>query len=108
VIRISCPAGAKGCSGTVTLKTLTAVSARATAAKTKKQILTLAQGSFSLAGGGVGSVTLHLSAKAKKLLGKLHLLRAKATVAAHDSAGDAGSSASVVTLRPAKPARHHK
>ncbi len=97
-IKVNC-SGTSSCRGAVTLRTLTAVSASAHA---RKAILTLASGSFSVAGGHVVSVTLHLSAKARALLTKLHLLRARATIAAHDSAGASHTTLATVTLRPVK------
>ena len=62
----------------------------------------LATGSFSVVGGGVKNVTLHLSAKAKKLLAKSHTLRVRATIIAHDPAGASHTSQVTVTLRAAK------
>jgi hypothetical protein len=107
-IKVSCPAGATTCSGTVTLRTLTAVSARADAAKRKKKsILTLATGSFSVGGGQTQTVTLHLSAPARALLAHAHVLQARATVAAHDPAGETGTTVKILTLHPAKPKRKH-
>jgi PKD repeat protein len=99
--KISCPAGETSCSGTITLRTLTAVSAGK-----KKAILTLASGSFTIAGGSAKSLTLHLSSAAKKLLAHSHVLRAKATIIAHDSTGASRTTAVTVTLKPAK-AKHH-
>ncbi len=104
-VKVSCPAGAN-CSGTVTLTTIGAVSASAHAVK-KKVILTLATGSFTVSGGAVKTITLHLSAKARKLLAKAHTLRVKATVLAHDSSGAKHTAVSTVTLKLAKKASHH-
>jgi hypothetical protein len=104
VIKVTCPAGETRCIGTLTLRTLTAVVAAAGAhdAKAKRAILTLAGGSFSVAGGGEQTLTLHLSATARKLLSRSHTLRAKATLAAHDLAGAKHTQEQVVTLRLAK------
>ena len=104
-VKISCPSGeGAACIGTVTLRTLTAVSA----AKAKKAILTLTGGSFSVAGGQTKTVTLHLSTKARALLSRSHALGALATVVAHDSAGVTKTTASRVTLRLVKPrGKHH-
>jgi hypothetical protein len=109
-IKVSCPAGATTCIGTLTLKTLTAVSASARTAKSKKPkkaILTLASGSFSVGGGATKSVTLHLSKAALQLLGRSHQLSAKATVESHDPANEKATTTAVVTLHPA-PAKHKK
>lgn len=96
-LRVNC-AGPSSCTGTVTLRTLSAVSAGAK----KKAILTLASGSFSAAGGSVKSVALHLSAKARALLARLHVLKAKATIVARDAQGTTHTTPIVVTLRAAK------
>ncbi len=105
-LKLSCPAEETQCAGTVTLKTLTAVSAsRGFAAKAKKAILTLASASFTIAGGKLKIVSLHLSAKAKKLLAKTHSIRARVTVVAHDPRGGTHTSTAIVTLKAAK--KHH-
>lgn len=96
-VKVSCPAGESSCAGTITLKTLGAMSA----AK-KKSILTLASGSFTVAGGQVKAIALHLSAKARKLLARSHALKAKATVIAHDSSGASRTTSATVTLRAVK------
>jgi hypothetical protein len=108
-IKVSCPASTT-CIGTVTLRTLTAVTARASASaakKAKKSILTLATASFTVAGGQVKSITLHLSVVARKLLGRSHVLGARATVVAHDPAGGSNTTQTTVTLRAAKAKSHH-
>jgi len=102
-IRVSCPAKETRCSGTVTLRTLSAVIAAAgSAAKTKAAILTLATGSFSVAGGKAETVTLHLTPKARKLLVGSHVLHARATIVAHDASGATHTTQTTVTLRPPK------
>jgi hypothetical protein len=102
-VKLSCPVGETTCTGTVTLKTLTAVAATsARGAKAKKAILTLATASFSIAGGKLKIVALHLSAKAKKLLAKLHTVRARVTVVAHDPQGGANTSTAIAVLKAAK------
>jgi hypothetical protein len=105
-IKVSCPTGTT-CTGTVTLKTLTAVSARASAAKAKKSILTLGTGAFTVAGGQSKTITLHLSATARKLLAHSHSLAARATVVAHNPSGTANTEQQTVTLRAAKAKAHH-
>ena len=93
--------GASSCTGGLTLRTLTAVSAKA-----RKQILLLGSASFStIAAGQSKSVTLHLSAKALKLLIRSHTLRAQATIVARSSNGETHTSQVVVTLRA--PKGHH-
>jgi hypothetical protein len=102
VLKVSCPAGETSCSGTVTLRTLSVVKASA-----KASILTLATGSFTVAGGSSKVVTLHLSSKAKKLLAHGRSLKAKATLLAHDSTGATHTTLATVTLKPAKKPAHH-
>lgn len=99
-IKIDC-AGTSACSGTITLKTLTAV----VTSHKHKAILTLGSGSFSLTAGQVKSVTLHLSVKARALLAHAHVLRARVTIAGHDSEGKPHTTVLTVTLKPAR--RHH-
>jgi hypothetical protein len=99
VIKVAC-LGTSSCAGNVTLRTLHAVSAGA-----HGSTLTLASGSFRLAAGQTKALTLHLSAKARKLLGRLHSLRVRATIVARDATGAVHTSASTATLRLAKA--HH-
>jgi PKD repeat protein len=105
-LKISCPTGESSCAGTVTLRTLSAVIAvDGYAAKRKPAVLTLATGSFSVAGGAVRAVTLHLSQKARVLLARTHTLRVRATLLAHDLQDASHTRTTIVTLRAAKP-RH--
>jgi uncharacterized protein with GYD domain len=102
-LKVSCPAGESTCTGTVSLKTLNAV----TAAKgKKKKILTLARGSFAVAGGKTKAVPLHLNAKARALLAHSHVLHALATLLAHDTTGASRTVKAHVTLRLTRA--HHK
>ncbi len=102
-VKVSCPAGVGSCSGTVTLRTLNAVSASAgRAAHSKKAILTLASGPFTVAAGRVKTVTLHLSGKGRALLSRSHELRVRTTIVAHDPAGTAHTTQTVATLRAPK------
>jgi PKD repeat protein len=100
-IPVDC-AAQSSCTGSVTLRTLTAVAA----SKHKKSILTLATGAFALAGGQMKAITLHLSAKGRAYLARVHTLRVSATIVARDSAGAMHTTQSVLTLRAAK-AKHH-
>ncbi len=100
--KVSCPAAESGgCTGTITLRTLTAVRA----GKAKDAILTLATGAFRLAGGHSATVALHLSAKARTLLARSHTLRVLTIVSAHDNAGASHTSQRTVTVRLAKATR---
>lgn len=102
-LKLSCPAGETTCSGSLLLKTLTAVAASSGhAAKKKKAILTLASASFSIAGGKLKAISLHLTSKAKALLAKLHTVRAKLTIVAHDTQGGAHTTTAIVTLKAVK------
>lgn len=106
-IKVSCPAGETSCIGSITLTTIGAVGASAaheTKAK-KKPALTLATGSFTVAGGKTATVQLHLSAKAKALLKHTHTLHAQATIFAHDSSGATHTTKSTITIHAAK-AKH--
>jgi nucleoid-associated protein YgaU len=99
-VKIACPAGVDGCSGTVTLHTLSALAAGAGDARTaRKMIVTLASGSFVAAGGQTKTVTLRLTAKARQLLSRVRLLRVRVTIVAHDSAGAGHTTQAVATLR---------
>jgi hypothetical protein len=102
-IKLSCPAGVATCSGTITLRTVSAVSASAHQAK--KAILTLATGSFSVTGGQTKTITLHLTAKAKALLARSKTLGARSTIVAHNAGGASTTTLAVLSLRQAKA--HH-
>ncbi len=104
-IKVSCPAGETSCTGTITLKTLTAVVASAIgrqARRPKAAILTLATGSFKVAGGRTATIKLHLTTKARALLARTRPLRARATIVAHDPTGAKHTTQTIVTIRAAK------
>ncbi|HEY4916291.1 MAG TPA: PKD domain-containing protein [Solirubrobacteraceae bacterium] len=106
MIRISCPAADTRCSGTVTLRTLRAVRADlATAAGGKPAVVTLGTGSFTLAGGKVATVALHLSAKVRAFLGRSHELRVRVTILARDPAGATHTGQAITTLIAPKRTR---
>ncbi len=90
-LKLACPAGEASCHGTVTLRTLGAVKA---SAHGRKRVLTLAAGSFTVAGGRVEAVTLRLSAEARALLARSHVLRVQATLRR--------------TIQPARPTRRRR
>jgi PKD domain len=100
-LKVTCPSGESSCIGSVTLRTLSAVSV---SAHKKKAILTLASGSFSVVGGQVKVVSLHLSSAARALLAHAHVLRVRATLLAHDAGGASHTTTVTVTLRAAKTA----
>ena len=106
-VKISCPSNESECSGSVTLRTLNAVIASAKhGARQKPSVLTLSAGSFTVAGGQVRAVTLHLSKSARVLLARTRTLRARATLVAHDLQGASHTTRTTVTLHVAT-ARHH-
>jgi hypothetical protein len=105
-VTVSCAAGSQTCTGTVTLKTAKAVVASVGhIAKSKAAVLTLATGSFSISAGQSKKLTLHLSAKARALLAKAHLISAKATFQSHGPTGLSSTTTVGLTLRPAKRKR---
>lgn len=82
-LALSCPATSIGnCVGTDTLTTASKVVA---STKKKAKILTLGKHVFSIPAGKSAKVTIKLNKTALKLLAKKHTLKAKQTVAAHDS-----------------------
>jgi hypothetical protein len=101
-VKVTCPVGETSCIGKITLRTLSAVS---TGKGKKKAVLTLASGSFDVAGGKTETVTLHLSAQARALLSHSHVLRARATLIAHDPAMASDTTRVTATLRLAKPSK---
>lgn len=104
-LKLTCPSGDPGCVGTVTLRTTGPVSVPG---KKKKSVVTLASGSFDVAGGAMKVVTLHLSAQARTLLTHSHALHAQAMLVAHDSTGATHSGSVAITLQLAKLAKSHK
>jgi hypothetical protein len=82
----------------ITLRTLNAVSAGAGGHQAAKRILTLATGRFKVAGGRVVTVKLRLTARARGLLARSHMLRARATIVAHNTAGAAHATQTTVTI----------
>jgi hypothetical protein len=96
-VKVSCPIRESRCVGRVALRML--IAARAVSGHPKAgraTVLTLAAGSFSVAGGHVGTVTLHLSRRARALLAHRRLIHARVTLVAHDPRG-----LTHTTVRPA-------
>jgi PKD repeat protein len=102
-IVLSCPAGAPICSGTVTLQALVAGTAKR-GKQQKATEVTLASGSFTLAGGSHKHIAVHLSAKALALLAHAHTLRAQLTIVARGSTGDTRTTRIPVLVRAAASA----
>ncbi len=87
-VKLSCPARESRCFGRVALRVLIASRAGSGSHETgRTTVLTLAAGQFSVAGGRVGTVKLHLSRMARALLARRHLIRARVTLVAHDPKG---------------------
>ncbi len=108
-IRVGCPEAVADCAGVITLRTLTAiVTATQANAKAHGAVLTLARASFSLAGGRATTVRLRLSSRARALLAHMHVLRATATIVAHDRADATGTTRAIVTIRVANAGRGAK
>ena len=103
-VKLKCPPGATSCTGTITLKTPKAVAA---GRAKKKTIVTLATGSFALAGGQLKSMTLPLSLTARTLLARSHALSALATIVAHDVAAETATTRASFSLHPAKVVKKH-
>ena len=111
---VTCPTGETSCSGTVTLRTLSPVVVGMRASRShakqrsKPKVLTLASGSFTLAGGDQKTLALRLTAGARSLLGRSHELRARATIVAQDPAKAVHSTELTVTLLAVKAAPRHR
>jgi PKD repeat protein len=104
IVKVSCPSGESTCLGTVTLRTASAVLAGA-GGPTKKATLTLAIGSFTVPGGGLKALTLRLAPRARALLVRVHTLRIRVTIVAHDPAGAKHTFVANATLREARAAQ---
>jgi Subtilase family len=106
-VRLRCLGAVTGCRGTIALRTLRAVTAGRR--RPARRVLTLASGSFAARNSRLVSVRLRLSQRARRLLARSRVLRARATLLTHPQASDATATArasqTIVTLRAA-PARH--
>jgi hypothetical protein len=98
-ITVRCSPGKSTCVGTITLRTLNAVSAVISGHRAKR-ILTLATGPFSVASGRVARIRLRLSSTARVLVVRSRSLRARATLVV-DAANPPSNSQTIVTLRAA-------
>jgi hypothetical protein len=87
-LKVNCPSGRGACTGTVTLSKRVVTSADAHHRKLPKvRTIVLARGSFHIEEGRVGAVKLRLSAYARSLVKRTHLLHATVTVLALNPAG---------------------
>jgi PKD repeat protein len=99
-LTLSCPAAEKSCSGSVTLRTLaTGTVGHGARKKAAVPALTLASAKFSLQGGHHKTITVRLSARARTLLARAHVLRAHLSILAHDPAGASHTNQTTVTVR---------
>src|SRR5581483_5993107 len=80
-----CPAQPGACKGTVTLRTRGLV--RVNPKERKASILTLATGSFKIAGGQTATVKLRLNARGRTLLVRNRTVRASVLVVSRDGSG---------------------
>jgi hypothetical protein len=95
--KVTCGPKVTECKDTATVKT-----AKAVIAKAKPAVLTLASASFTVGGGSVKTVTLHLSSKGRKLLKRVHSLKVRLTILARNPQGASHTTVSVITLHAAK------
>ncbi len=100
---IRCLSAAAVCRGVFSLRTFGAVSISSNGHD--KHVLQLAAGPFTIPGGGSATLTLKLSGAARRLVGRLRRIRARATVLLHVSAGQTQSTQSIVTLGRRSPQR---
>jgi hypothetical protein len=101
-IPLTCPAAETRCTGTVALRTVTAVRAR----NSKPAILALAQATFADGGGQTKNVNLYLSAKARALLTRVRSLRVRVTIIGYDELGGTHTAQTIIVLRAPKHTRH--
>jgi iron transport multicopper oxidase len=106
-VDVSCPIGETRCFGRVALRTLIATGATSGHSRTgQAAILTLAAGSFTVAGGRVTIVRLHLSHRARALLARRHLIRARVTLVSHDPKGVTHTTVrTTITIRTVRATR---
>jgi outer membrane protein assembly factor BamB len=103
VVKVRCPTGIAVCRGAISLRTLKAVLARrgAQAPRARAAILQLAYGHFAVPGAHVRAVSLWLGTRARRLLARARVVRARAYLWMRDAGGQLHTSRSTVTLRMA-------
>lgn len=101
VVRVSCPASESRCEGSIALRTLSPVRVSTYAGHVPRTaaIVTIAGGSFDIAGGQAASIRLRVSAAGLALLRRARLLNARATVVGHDQVGSTHTALTPVTVR---------
>jgi hypothetical protein len=103
VVKLACASWAGVCRGTITLRTLAAVTARS--ARARKSILLLARGRFNIRGGRREALTLRMGPRALRLMLRARLLRASVAIAMRDSSGALQQVHARATLRLARHRR---
>jgi hypothetical protein len=104
-VRVHCPVQLGSCKGTITLRTRSRV--RVTPHERTARIVQLATGSFTVAGGHTGTVTIRLGPSGRVLLDRDRTLQAAVLVVSRDSTGTRHTVAALATLRAAlAPHRH--
>ncbi len=107
--RVSCPADVTSCAGTVTVRTLTELVVGVHRhGKREARRVTLATGSFDVAGGHTQIVRLRLAAQGRALLRRRRVHKAAVTITAYTPAGAVYRSRTVATIGGAKTLRHHR
>jgi hypothetical protein len=99
VVPVRCPGVEQRCTGTITLRTLGAVTVGIAGHQATRRVLTLASSSFAIGGGRVFAVKLRLSSSARALLARLRVLHARATIVAHNRIGASDATQKTVTIR---------
>jgi PKD repeat protein len=107
-VTLACPATKSLCAGTVSIETAAAVAAKRSGRSHKKaDRLQLGHAAFNIPGGGHTQMSVHLSARGMTLLRRDGHLSVLVIVAAHDAAGDPGTTTLRLTLN-ASAARGRK
>jgi PKD repeat protein len=101
---VTCPVAETSCAGAVTLRTLHAVVVQASGSRAHRKthraaVVTLAGGTFTVAGGRQSSLTLRLTARGRALLARMRHVPARTTLVAHDLAGTTHTTELTVALR---------
>jgi hypothetical protein len=102
-VRVACPASeARGCRAVVRLTSAARLPLRAGLVTVRRRVA-LGHAALRLAGGRSRTVTLDVPRAGRRLLARVHHLRARIAVTATDAAGNRATVARVVLLRA--PAR---
>jgi hypothetical protein len=102
-LKLSCPAAESSCSGSLTVRTLTPKTK-----KHKSKIVVVATGTFTIVGGHVLAVALHLSKEGRSLLSQSHSLRAGVIIVAHNAKGATNTGKTTLVLKPAPSKKKKK